>query len=126
MGWQAYESGQDEAARLLFPPVHGNDLLYDVKLARIRAAYQQMQAHPTRVVVLYTDEHLVGRYPTVARCYSSTGFPGMQAHQHADAEVLYIALHCKLVRARSSCCFSHPTHRGPTRLRRYGCGSMRT
>jgi hypothetical protein len=131
-----YESSQDEAARLLFPPVHGNDLqsaaaqvqgvcyrspqlydlprsrwslallrktiawlagkslscisqllkrmhvsykrgrlavhspdlLYEVKLARIRAAYQQMQQHPTRVVLLYLDEHLVGRSPTVARC----------------------------------------------------------
>jgi hypothetical protein len=63
--------------------VHSPDLLYDVKLARIRAAYQQMQQHPTRVVLLYLDEHLVGRYPTVARCYSSTGAPGMQARQYA-------------------------------------------
>jgi putative transposase len=150
-GLKAYEYSQDEAVRLLFPPVHGNDpqsaaahvqgvcyrspqlyelprsrwslallqktipwlagkslscisqllkrlhvsykrgrravhspdLLYDVKLARIRAAYQQMQQHPTRVVLLYLDEHLVGRYPTVARCYSSTGAPGMQARQYA-------------------------------------------
>jgi len=150
-GWTACESSQDGAARLLFPPVHGNDLqsaaaqvqgvcyrspqlydlprsrwslallrqtiswlagkslscisqllkrihvsykrghravhspdlLYDVKLARIRAAYQQMQEHPTRVVLLYLDEHLVGRYPTVARCYSSTGAPGMEARQYA-------------------------------------------
>jgi hypothetical protein len=150
-GLQAYACNQDEAARLLFPPVHGNDLqsaaaqvqavcyrspllynlprsrwslallkkaiawladkslscisqllkrmhvsykrgrralhspdlLYDVKLARIRAAYHQMQEHPTRVVLLYLDEHLVGRYPTVARCYSSTGAPGMQARQYA-------------------------------------------
>jgi hypothetical protein len=150
-GWTAYEYSQDEAARLLFPPVHGNDLqsaaaqvqgvcyrspqlynlprsrwslallqktiawladkslscisqllkrmhvsykrgrravhspdlLYDLKLARIRAAYQQMQEHPTRVVLLYLDEHLVGRYPTVARCYSSTGAPGMEARQYA-------------------------------------------
>jgi hypothetical protein len=120
MGWQAYASSQDEAERLLFPAVHGNDLhsaaaqvqgvcyrspqlyelprrrwslaflqktiswladkslscisqllkrmhvsykrgrravhspdlLYDLKLARIRAAYQQMQEHPTRVVLL--------------------------------------------------------------------------
>src|SRR5260370_35513980 len=63
--------------------VHSPDLLYDVKLARIRAAYQQMQAHPTRVVLLSLDEHVVGRYPTVARCYSSTGAPGMQARQYA-------------------------------------------
>jgi hypothetical protein len=63
--------------------VHSPDLLYDVKLARIRAAYHQMQQHPTRVVLLYLDEHLVGRYPTVARCYSSTGAPGMQARQYA-------------------------------------------
>jgi DDE superfamily endonuclease len=63
--------------------VHSPDLLYDLKLARIRAAYQQMQEHPTRVVLLYLDEHLVGRYPTVARCYSSTGSPGMQARQYA-------------------------------------------
>jgi DDE superfamily endonuclease len=150
-GWQAYAYSQDEAARLLFPPVHGNDqhsaaaqvqavcyrspllyglprsrwslallrkaiawladkslscisqllkrlhvsykrgrlavhspdLLYDLKLARIRAAYQQMQQDPTRVVLLYLDEHLVGRYPTVARCYSSTGAPGMRASQYA-------------------------------------------
>src|SRR5436190_22981 len=61
--------------------VHSPDLLYDVKLARIRAAYQQMQQDPTHVVLLYLDEHLVGRYPTVARCYSSTGAPGMQARQ---------------------------------------------
>jgi hypothetical protein len=149
--WQAYASSQDEAARPLFPPLHGNDLqsaaahvqavcyrspllydlprsrwslallrkaigwsagkslscisqllkrlhvsykrgrlavhspdlLYDVKLARIRAAYQQMHQEPTRVVLLYLDEHLVGRYPTVARCYSSTGAPGMQARQYA-------------------------------------------
>jgi DDE superfamily endonuclease len=148
---QGYECNQDEAARLLFPPVHGNDLqsaaaqvqavcyrspllyelprsrwslallhqavawladkslscisqllkrlhvsykrgrlavhspdlLYDLQLARIRAAYQQMQQDPTRVVLLYLDEHLVGRYPTVARCYSSTGAPGMQARQYA-------------------------------------------
>lgn len=150
-GWQAYAYKQDEAARLLFPPVHGNDLhsaaaqvqgvcyrspqlydlprsrwslallrktigwladkslsclsqllkrmhvsykrgrlavhspdlFYEVKLARIRAAYQQMHQDPTRVVLLYLDEHLVGRYPTVARCYSSTGAPGMQARQSA-------------------------------------------
>src|SRR5438874_11362729 len=150
-GWQAYTYSQDEAARLLFPPVHGNDLhsaaaqvqgvcyrspqlydlprsrwslallqktiawladkslscisqllkrmhvsykrgrlavhspdlFYDVKLARIRAAYQQMQQDPTRVVLVYLDEHLVGRYPTVARCFSSTGAPGMQARQYA-------------------------------------------
>lgn len=63
--------------------VHSPDLLYDVKLARIRAAYQQMQHDPTRVVLLYLDEHLVGRYPTVARCYSSTGSPGMLARQYA-------------------------------------------
>lgn len=63
--------------------VHSPDLLYDVKLARIRAAYQQMQHDPTRVVPLYLDEHLVGRYPTVARCYSSTGSPGMLARQYA-------------------------------------------
>jgi len=25
-GWTAYEYSQDEGARLLFPPVHGNDL----------------------------------------------------------------------------------------------------
>jgi DDE superfamily endonuclease len=148
---QGYECNQDEAARLLFPPVHGNDLqsaaaqvqavcyrspllyelprsrwslallhqavawladkslscisqllkrlhvsykrgrlavhspdlLYDLQLARIRAAYQQMQQDATRVVLLYLDEHLVGRYPTVARCYSSTGAPGMQARQYA-------------------------------------------
>ncbi len=148
---QGYECNQDEAARLLFPPVHGTDLqsaaaqvqavcyrspllyelprsrwslallqkavawladkslscisqllkrlhvsykrgrlavhspdlLYDLKLARIRAAYQQMQRDPTRVVLLYLDEHLVGRYPTVARCYSSTGAPGTQARQYA-------------------------------------------
>jgi len=148
---KGYECNQDEAARLLFPPVHGNDLhsaaaqvqavcyrspllyelprsrwslallqkavawladkslscisqllkrlhvsykrgrlavhspdlLYDLKLARIRAAYQQMQQDPTRVVLLYLDEHLVGRYPTVARCYSSTGAPGTQARQYA-------------------------------------------
>jgi hypothetical protein len=48
--------------------VHSPDLLYTVKLARIRAAYQQIQQHPTQVVLLYLDEHLVGRYPTVARC----------------------------------------------------------
>src|SRR5256885_1309041 len=127
-GWQAYTYSQDEGARLLFPPMHGNDLqsaaaqvqgvcyrspqlydlprsrwslallqktiawladkslscisqllkrmhvsykrgrravhspdlLYDLKLARIRAAYQQMQEHPTRVVLVYLDEHLVG------------------------------------------------------------------
>jgi len=35
------------------------------------------------LVSLYLDEHLVGRYPTVARCYSSTGAPGMQARQYA-------------------------------------------
>jgi hypothetical protein len=63
--------------------VHSPDLLYDLKLARIRAAYQQMQEHPTRKVLLYLDEHLVGRYPTVARCYSSTGAPGMPARQYA-------------------------------------------
>src|SRR5258706_3461020 len=129
-GLKAYEYSQDEAVRLLFPPVHGNDpqsaaaqvqgvcyrspqlyelprsrwslallqktipwlagkslscisqllkrlhvsykrgrralhspdLLYDVKLARIRAAYQQMHQQPTPVVLLYLDEHLVGRY----------------------------------------------------------------
>ncbi len=42
-----------------------------------------MQEHPTRKVLLYLDEHLVGRYPTVARCYSSTGAPGMPARQYA-------------------------------------------
>jgi hypothetical protein len=150
-GWKAYTFAQDEAARLLFPPVHGNDLqsaaaevqgvcyrspvlyehprsrwslallrktigwlaskslscisqmlgrmhvsykrgrravhspdpLYDVKLARIRAAYEQMKQNPARVVLLYLDEHLVGRYPTVARCYSSTGALGMLARQYA-------------------------------------------
>ena len=33
--------------------------------------------------LLYLDEHVVGRYPTVARCDSSTGSPGMQARQYA-------------------------------------------
>jgi hypothetical protein len=136
MGWQAYTYSQDEAARLLFPPVHGTelhsaaaqvqgvcyrspqlyelgrsrwslallrksipwltdtslsclsqllkrlhvsdkrgrlavhspDLCSDVKLAHIRAASQQMHQNPTRVVLVYLDEHLVGRSPTVARC----------------------------------------------------------
>jgi hypothetical protein len=150
-GWRAYACKQDEAARPLFPPLHGHDLqsaaaevqavcyrspqlydlprsrwslallqqtigwwagkslscisqllkrmhvsykrgrravhspdlLYDLKLAHIRAAYQQMQHDPRRVVLLYLDEHLVGRYPTVARCYSSTGALGMLARQYA-------------------------------------------
>ena len=161
-GWQAYKSSQDEAARPLFPPVHGTDLqsaaaqvqgvcyrspllydlprsrwslallrktiswlagkslscisqllkrmhvsyqrgrlavhspdlFYDVKLARIRAAYQQMQQDPTRVVLLYLDEHLVGRYPTVARCYSSTGAPGMQARQYAGYNSMLRIIGC--------------------------------
>ena len=63
--------------------VHSPDLQYEVKLARIRQAYQQMQHDPTHVVLLYLDEHLVGRYPTLARCYSSTGAPGMLARQYA-------------------------------------------
>ena len=159
---KGYECNQDEAARLLFPPVHGNDLhsaaaqvqavcyrspllyelprsrwslallqkavawladkslscisqllkrlhvsykrgrlavhspdlLYDLKLARIRAAYQQMQQDPTRVVLLYLDEHLVGRYPTVARCYSSTGAPGMQARQYAGYNSMLRSIGC--------------------------------
>ena len=161
-GLQADEYKQDEAARLLFPPVHGNDLpsaaaqvqgvcyrspqlydlprsrwslallqqtmawladkslscisqllkrmhvsykrgrlavhfpnlLYDVKLARIRAASQQMHQHPTRVVLLYLDEHLVGRSPTVARCYSSTGAPGMQARQYAGSNSMLRIVGC--------------------------------
>jgi hypothetical protein len=63
--------------------VHSPDLHYEVKLARIRQAYQQMQHDPTHVVLLYLDEHLVGRYPTLARCYSSSGAPGMLARQYA-------------------------------------------
>jgi hypothetical protein len=74
--------------------VHSPDLLYDLKLARIRAAYQQMQQDPTRVVLLYLDEHLVGRYPTVARCYSSTGAPGMQARQDAGYNSMLRSIGC--------------------------------
>ena len=74
--------------------VHSPDLLYDVKLARIRAAYQQMRQEPPRVVLLYLDEHLVGRYPTVARCYSSTGAPGMQARQYAGYNSMLRIIGC--------------------------------
>ena len=74
--------------------VHSPDLLYEVKLARIRAAYQQMQHDPTRVVLLYLDEHLVGRYPTVARCSSSTGSPGMLARQYAGSNSMLRIVGC--------------------------------
>lgn len=63
--------------------VHSPDLLYEVKLARIRQADQQRQHDPTQVVLLYLDEHLVGRYPSVARCYSSTGALGLLARHYA-------------------------------------------
>jgi len=160
--WKGYECNQDEAARPLFPPVHGTDLqsaaaqvqgvcyrspllydlprsrwslallqqaiawladkslsclsqllkrmhvsykrgrlavhspdlLYDLKLARIRAAYQHMQQDPRWVVLLYLDEHLVGRYPTVARCYSSTGAPGMLARQYAGYNSMLRIIGC--------------------------------
>jgi hypothetical protein len=74
--------------------VHSPDLLYEVKLARIRQAYQQMQQDPTHVVLLYLDEHLVGRYPTLARCYSSTGAPGMLARQYAGSNSMLRIIGC--------------------------------
>ena len=74
--------------------VHSPDLQYEVKLARIRQAYQQMQHDPTHVVLLYLDEHLVGRYPTLARCYSSTGAPGMLARQYAGYNSMLRIIGC--------------------------------
>src|SRR6266567_5341511 len=53
-----------------------------------------MHEHPTRKVLLYLDEHLVGRYPTVARCYSSTGAPGMPARQYAGYNSMRRILGC--------------------------------
>jgi DDE superfamily endonuclease len=87
-------TAQADACQLQARAVHCPDLLYDLKLVRIRAAYQQMHEHPTRVVLLYLDEHLVGRYPTVARCSSSTGSPGMEARQYAGYDSMLRIVGC--------------------------------
>jgi DDE superfamily endonuclease len=138
---QGYACNQDEAARLLFPPVHGNErpraaaqvqavcyrspLLYELPrsrwslallqkavawladkslscssqlLKRLHVSYKRgrlaVHQDPTRVVLLYLDEHLVGRYPTLARCYSSTGAPGMLARQYAGYNSMLRIIGC--------------------------------
>ncbi len=63
--------------------VHSPDRSSDRKLALIRQARAQAQRAPGHIVFLDEDEHLIGRYPTVARTYGSTGARPLHAQQDA-------------------------------------------
>jgi hypothetical protein len=63
--------------------VHSPDLRYNQKLACIRHAFALARQHPSRFVLLYQDEHVVGRNAKVARCFSSTEAHGLPAEQAA-------------------------------------------
>jgi hypothetical protein len=61
--------------------VHSPDPDYPVKAARLRSVWQQVQANPTRLVLLYEDELTYYRCPTVAQDYALRGSDGPQARQ---------------------------------------------
>jgi putative transposase len=63
--------------------LHSPDRAYDRKIALIRQARTHADSDPLHIIFLYEDEHLIGRYPTVARAYASTGARPLKAEQYA-------------------------------------------
>jgi hypothetical protein len=53
--------------------VHSPDPDYPAKAARLRSVWQQVQANPTRLVLLYEDELTYYRCPTVFCDYATAG-----------------------------------------------------
>jgi len=61
--------------------VHSPDSDYPIKAARLRSAYQQVQADPKRVVLLYEDELTYYRCPSVLCDYATAGSDAPLADQ---------------------------------------------
>lgn len=74
--------------------MHSPDRLYRFKLARIRQVYWQARQSGGKTVLLSLDEHLVGRYPTLARCYSQKGAAPLLARQYAGYNSMLRLIGC--------------------------------
>lgn len=61
--------------------VHSPDPQYQSKVARLHAAWQEMQADPEHVVLLYQDELTYYRCPTAAPDYAPSGSDAPRAEQ---------------------------------------------